>query len=87
MDTYGIRCNVLDHPVKILSMGGTVIVTHAKMDQVIMIYRNTYFADLLVIPMQGIAVILGMDWLTDNGAQIDCAEKTMSLRACLTGPL
>ena len=68
MDTYGIRCNVLDHPVKILSAGGTVIVTHAKIDQVIMIYRNMYFADLLVIPMKEIAVILGMDWLTNNGA-------------------
>ena len=81
VDTYGIRCNVLDHPVKILSAGGTVIVTQAKIDQVIMIYRNIYFADLLVIAMKEIAVILGMDWLTDNRAQIDCTEKTVSLRS------
>ena len=81
VDTYGIRCGVLDHPMKILSAGGTIIVTHAKMDQVIMIYRSTYFADLLVIPMKEIAVILGMDWLSDNGAQIDCTEKTVSLRS------
>jgi hypothetical protein len=26
------------------------------------------------------AVILGIDWLEENGAQIDCKEKTVSLR-------
>ena len=46
-----------------------------------MIFRNTYFADLLVIPMKEIAVILGMDWLSENGAHIDCIEKTVSLRS------
>jgi hypothetical protein len=32
------------------------------------------------IPLKDIAVILGMDWLEENGAQIDCKEKTVSLR-------
>jgi hypothetical protein len=27
------------------------------------------------------AVILGMDWSEENGAQIDCREKTVSLRS------
>jgi hypothetical protein len=31
--------------------------------------------------MKDMAVILGMDWLEENGAQIDCKEKTMSLRS------
>jgi hypothetical protein len=31
--------------------------------------------------MKDMAVILGMDWLEENGAQIDCREKTMSLRS------
>ena len=48
--------------------------------QVIMICDRVYDADLLLIPMKDIAVILGMDWLSDHGAQIDCAEKTVSLR-------
>jgi hypothetical protein len=30
--------------------------------------------------MKDMAVILGMDWLEENGAQIDCKEKTVSLR-------
>jgi hypothetical protein len=31
--------------------------------------------------MKDMAVILGMDWLEENGAQIDCKEKTMSLKS------
>jgi hypothetical protein len=30
--------------------------------------------------MKDMDVILGMNWLEENGAQIDCREKTMSLR-------
>jgi hypothetical protein len=35
--------------------------------------------------MKDMAVILGMDWLEENGAQIDCREKTMSLRSLRGG--
>jgi hypothetical protein len=31
--------------------------------------------------MKDMAVILRMDWLEENGAQIDCREKTVSLRS------
>jgi hypothetical protein len=31
--------------------------------------------------MKNMAMILGMDWLEENGAQIDCKEKTVSLRS------
>ena len=47
---------------------GKLLVTQVKMDQVIMICDRVYDADLLVIPMKDIAVILGMDWLSDHGA-------------------
>ena len=30
--------------------------------------------------MRDIAVILGMDWLSNHGAQIDCGENTVSIR-------
>ena len=45
-----------------------------------MIYGSEYYADLFVIPMRDIAVILGMDWLSYHGAQIDCGENTVTLR-------
>jgi hypothetical protein len=46
-----------------------------------MIRDCIYLADLFLIPMKDMAIILGMDWLEENGAQIDCREKTVSLRS------
>jgi hypothetical protein len=45
-----------------------------------MIHDCVYLPDLFLIPMKDMAVILGMDWFEENGAQIDCKEKTVSLR-------
>jgi hypothetical protein len=80
IDLYGISCNKLEYPITVLSAGGMILVTHLKQEQVIMIHDCVYFADLFLIPMKDMAVILGMDWLEENGAQIDCKEKTVSLR-------
>jgi hypothetical protein len=80
VDLYGLTCNKLEYPVTVLSAGGTILVTHLKQEQVIMISECVYLADLFLIPMKDMAVILGMDWLEENGAQIDCKEKTVSLR-------
>jgi predicted aspartyl protease len=81
VDLYGITCNKLEYPITVLSAGGTILITHLKQEQVIMINDCVYLADLFLIPMKDMAVILGMDWLEDNGAQIDRKEKTMSLRS------
>jgi hypothetical protein len=81
VDLYGITCNKLEYPITILSAGGTILVTHLKQEQVIMISDCVYLANLFLIPMKDMAVILGMDWLEENGAQIDCKEKNMSLRS------
>ncbi|KAK1647758.1 hypothetical protein QYE76_065563 [Lolium multiflorum] len=35
--------------------------------------------------MKDISVILGMDWLTENGAVINCGDKTVSLRNSIGG--
>jgi hypothetical protein len=58
-----------------------LVVTHIRKEQIIRICNFVYFADLFVIPMEDIAVILGMDWLSNHGAQIDCEEKTVSIRS------
>jgi hypothetical protein len=70
-----------EYPITVLSAGGTILVTHLKQEYVIMIRNCVYLADLFLIPMKDMAVILGMDWLEENGAQIDYKEKTMSLRS------
>jgi hypothetical protein len=46
-----------------------------------MIHNCVYLADLFLIPMKDMAVILVMDWLEENRAQIDCREKTVSLKS------
>jgi hypothetical protein len=80
IDAYGSRCCALDHPITILSARGNILVTHKQEKQVIMICNCVYYADLLVIRMKDIAIILGMDWLSNHEAQIDCGEKTISIR-------
>ncbi|KAK1620362.1 hypothetical protein QYE76_025879 [Lolium multiflorum] len=37
--------------------------------------------------MKDISVILGMDWLTENGAVINCGDKTVSLRNSMGGQI
>jgi hypothetical protein len=81
VDLYGIPCNRLEYPITVLSTGGTILVTHLRQEQVIMIRDCIYFADLFIIPMTDMAMIVGMDWLEENGAQIACKEKTVSLRS------
>ena len=34
---------------------------------------------LVVLPSQGIDVILGMDWMTANGGVIDCVNRSITL--------
>jgi hypothetical protein len=81
VDLYGILCKKLEYPITVLSAGGKILVTHLRQEQVIMIRDCVYLADLFLIPMKDMAVILGMDWLEENGAQIDCREKTVSLKS------
>src|SRR3954468_3739930 len=64
----------------VVTVGGNVTVRHIKQDQVISICGCTYFADLYVIPLKGIAVVLGMDWMMEHGAQINCEEKIVSIK-------
>jgi len=38
-----------------------------------------FFADLVLLGIQGYDVILGMDWLTKYQATIDCKRKTLTI--------
>jgi hypothetical protein len=37
--------------------------------------------------MKDISFILGMDWLTENGAVINCGDKTVSLHNSIGGQI
>jgi Retroviral aspartyl protease. len=62
-----------------MSAGGNILVTQRRKQQILMICGSEYQADLFVIPMKDITVILGMDWLSHHGAQIDCGNNTVTL--------
>jgi hypothetical protein len=80
VEKYGLRCQAIAHPLTVVTAGGKLLVTQFKPDQVITIYDCPYFADLYVLPLTNIEVVLGMDWMFDHGAHIDCEEKTVSIR-------
>ncbi|XP_048630241.1 uncharacterized protein LOC125603020 [Brassica napus] len=40
----------------------------------LVIQGKEFVADLLVVPLKGYEVILGMDWLSSYGVQIDCGK-------------
>ena len=80
IDANVLECKMLLWPITIMSAGGNILVTQRRKQQVLMICDNTYYVDLFMIPMKDIAVILGMDWLSYHGAQIDCGENTVALR-------
>ena len=39
-----------------------------------------FLADLLVVPLKGYEVILGMDWLSGYRAQLDCGKGRISFK-------
>ena len=41
--------------------------------------RHVFPTDLIILESQGLDVILGMDWLSMYGGNIDCASKTILL--------
>ena len=41
--------------------------------------RHVFPSDLIILESQGLHVILGMDWLSMYGGNIDCASKSILL--------
>ena len=61
-------------------MGGRLLVTQIRLKQAIIIRECKFEADLVVMPLKGLAVILGIDWMTSHEAQIDCERHIVSIR-------
>ena len=80
IDANGLECKTLARPITIMSADGNTLVTQRRKQQVLMICDNAYCVDLFMIPMKDIAIILGMDWLSYHGVQIDYGENTVALR-------
>lgn len=54
---------------------------------VLMLFEERYLVDLVPIPLRGNKVIIGMDWLSPNGAVIDCAHQLVRIRIPSGGEL
>jgi hypothetical protein len=80
VEKFRLRCETIVHPMTMVTTGGKLLVTHLKPDQVNRICDCPYFTDLYVLIFKNIEVVLGMDWMSDHGAHIDCDEKTVSIQ-------
>jgi hypothetical protein len=80
VEKYGLRCQTIVHPLIVVMDGGKLLVTHLKPDQISTICDCPYYVDLYVLPLKNIEFVLGMDWMSEHGAHIDCEEKTFSIR-------
>ncbi|KAM0911004.1 hypothetical protein ACQ4PT_013787 [Festuca glaucescens] len=66
-------------PLRVSSPGGEMLVTDGCRNLTLQIGKHKFLANLVVLPSQGLDVILGMDWMTTYGGIIDCAKRSITL--------
>jgi hypothetical protein len=79
VEKHGIPSTHLEIPL-VTRTPGSDLLCQLKCSQVrILLSGVVFLADLIVLPSQGIDVILGMDWLTKHKGIISCTNKTVLL--------
>ena len=68
-----LREMVIDTPAK-----GSVTTSAVCAKCPVSIYGREFLVDLICLPLSGMDVILGMDWLVDNHVHINCRERSVS---------
>ena len=56
-------------------------------DSVLRLFEERYLVYLVPIPLRGNKVIIGMDWLSPNGAVTNCAQQLVRVRTLGGGEL
>ena len=56
-----------------------VRVTRVHQDCTLQLFSERHLVDLVPIPLCGNKVIVGMDWLSPNGAVIDCEQQLVQI--------
>jgi hypothetical protein len=74
-----IPTETIDHPIRVSSPGGELLVNAGCRDLVLEIGKHKFPANLVVLDSQGLDGILGMDWMIAFEGVIDCANKTITL--------
>ncbi|XP_075500080.1 uncharacterized protein LOC142538656 [Primulina tabacum] len=77
----GILLIVVESEFRVTVSSGKHIVSSGVIKDVeLKLQKNVIRANLIVLPILEFDIILGMDWLTLNGATIDFRRRTVSIR-------
>ena len=72
---------MLDCPLEIdIADDRLVRVAEVFRDCILRLYEERYLVDLVPIPLRKNKVIIGMDWLSPNGAVIECAQHSVRFK-------
>ena len=78
-DRCGLRVCATNTPYVIDAPGAKILVKKCVYHASVVISEALYEVNLLVMDSKGIDVILGMNWLSQNKAVLDCARRTVTL--------
>src|SRR4051812_27129140 len=79
VEKYNLPTKILKTPMLVNSPGAEYMARQGCFQVPLSIGRHVFPTDLIILESQGLDVILGMDWLSMYGGNIDCASKTILL--------
>lgn len=80
-DTVNLNCENLNYEIEVCTpLGASVFSRKHVRNCEINIHNRTFPGDLILLPIEGYDVILGMDWLYRHHAHLDCHSKIVSFR-------
>ncbi|XP_015940549.1 uncharacterized protein LOC107466084 [Arachis duranensis] len=74
----GLKIVVLGYDLKVYHVTFEVVVTRLGCPQVLFwVQQRDFIPDLICLPMTGLDLILGLDWLSKNHVLLNCYEKSV----------
>ena len=79
VDKFKFPTVALKTPMLVSSPGAEYMASRGCSELPLTIGRHVFPSDLIILELQGLDVILSMDWLSMYGGNIDCASKSILL--------
>jgi hypothetical protein len=79
VDRNRIPTETINTPIRISSPGGELVAAFGCRRLILEIGAHSFPTSLIVLESQGLDVILGMDWMTEYEAVIECAKRSIML--------
>ncbi|XP_016164479.1 uncharacterized protein LOC107607000 [Arachis ipaensis] len=77
-DELGLKIVVLGYDLKVYNATHETMVTRLRCPQVpFQVQQHEFVHNLICLPMTGLDLILGLDWLSKNHVLLDCSEKSV----------